>query len=111
MLPVREPLHFATVSGLTSSSCRTCVRACYRVLWYLQKERARLGTLGCVRIAVILRSAHDGCTDYHWQELWRALVLLLDFLASKLESLTTTGGVEQLAQEVSSSYTVTPEVH
>lgn len=39
-------------------------------------------------------------SDYHWQELWRALILLLDFLASKLDSLTTTGGVEQLTQEV-----------
>lgn len=51
-----------------------------------------------------LTSAHDGYVDYHWQELWRALVLLLDFLASKLESLTTTGGVEQLVQEVGFSY-------
>ncbi|OJT08174.1 UPF0668 protein C10orf76 -like protein [Trametes pubescens] len=57
----------------------TCIGTCYRVLWYLQKEHVRL--------------------DYHWQELWRALVLLLDFLATKLESLTTTGGVEQLVQE------------
>ncbi|EIW64282.1 uncharacterized protein TRAVEDRAFT_33082 [Trametes versicolor FP-101664 SS1] len=57
----------------------TCIGACYRILWYLQKEHVRL--------------------DYHWQELWRALVLLLDFLASKLESLTTTGGIEQLVQE------------
>ena len=39
-------------------------------------------------------------SDYHWQELWRALILLLDFLASKLDSLTTTGGVEQLTHEV-----------
>ena len=44
----------------------------------------------------------EGFPAYHWQELWRALVLLLDFLASKLDSLVTTGGIEQLAQEVSS---------
>ncbi|KAI0375187.1 hypothetical protein BV20DRAFT_934181 [Pilatotrama ljubarskyi] len=54
----------------------TCIRTCYRLLWYLQKEHVRL--------------------EYHWQELWRALALLLDFLASKLDSLTTGGGVEQL---------------
>ncbi|KAI0639595.1 hypothetical protein C8Q77DRAFT_1044240 [Trametes polyzona] len=57
----------------------TCIRACFRVLWYLQKEHIRL--------------------VYHWQELWRALILLLDFLAGKIDSLTTTGGVEQLVQE------------
>ncbi|KAI8990450.1 hypothetical protein BD414DRAFT_413658 [Trametes punicea] len=56
-----------------------CIRSTYRVLWYLQKEHARL--------------------DYHWQELWRALILLLEFLASKLDSLTTTGGVQQLVEE------------
>ncbi|KAI0654234.1 hypothetical protein C8Q70DRAFT_1048092 [Cubamyces menziesii] len=57
----------------------TCIGATYRVLWFLQREHVRL--------------------EYHWQELWRALILLLDFLASKLDSLTTTGGVEQLTQE------------
>ncbi|KAI0673322.1 hypothetical protein C8Q78DRAFT_1118463 [Trametes maxima] len=57
----------------------TCVKATYRVLWHLQKEHVRL--------------------DYHWQELWSALILLLDFLANKLDSLTTTGGVEQLVHE------------
>ncbi|CDO72963.1 hypothetical protein BN946_scf185007.g17 [Trametes cinnabarina] len=45
-----------------------------------------------------LRNMYDW-VGYHWQELWLALILLLDFLASKLESLTTTGGVEQLVQE------------
>ncbi|KAI9065925.1 hypothetical protein FKP32DRAFT_1623459 [Trametes sanguinea] len=57
----------------------TCTRIVSRVLWYLQKEHVRL--------------------DYHWQELWRAMILLLDFLANKLEGLITTGGVEQLVQE------------
>lgn len=101
MLSVCEPLpRSATITEFTS--CSTCIGACYRVLWYLQKEHVRLGTLGS---ACLVDAAHNGCADYHWQELWRALVLLLDFLASKLESLTTTGGVQQLAQEVSSSYT------
>ncbi|KAI0652036.1 hypothetical protein C8Q79DRAFT_1019050 [Trametes meyenii] len=57
----------------------TCIRTTYRVLWHLQREHVRL--------------------DYHWQELWSALILLLDFLASKLDNLTTTGGVEQLVHE------------
>jgi hypothetical protein len=39
--------------------------------------------------------------DYDWAELWRAAVGLLDFLSNKLDSLMTTGGVERLAQEVS----------
>ncbi|KAI0830497.1 hypothetical protein BC628DRAFT_1312831 [Trametes gibbosa] len=56
-----------------------CIKTCYRILWSLQKEHVRL--------------------EYHWQELWRALILLLDFLANKLDSLTTSGGIEQLAQE------------
>ncbi|KAF9814518.1 hypothetical protein IEO21_05069 [Rhodonia placenta] len=56
-----------------------CVRVCYRVLWYLQRERLRL--------------------EYHWQELWKALIGLLDFLANKVDVLITTGGIEQLIQE------------
>ncbi|KAJ7446477.1 hypothetical protein B0H11DRAFT_1745875 [Mycena galericulata] len=57
---------------------RTCIWVCYRVIWFLHKARIRL--------------------DYSWQELWSALVGLLAFLSSKLDSLTTTGGVEQLAR-------------
>ncbi|KAL6310173.1 hypothetical protein BKA93DRAFT_722531 [Sparassis latifolia] len=57
----------------------TCVRVCYRTLWFLQKERVHL--------------------DYLWQDFWRALIGLLDFLANKLDSLITTGGVERLVQE------------
>jgi hypothetical protein len=45
----------------------------------------------------VLRSLQD----YDWAELWRSAVGLLDFLSNKLNSLTTTGGVESLAQEVS----------
>ncbi|KAI0361420.1 hypothetical protein OH77DRAFT_1392058 [Trametes cingulata] len=75
ILWLRHNLH----KKLESHCYLTCVRACYRILWYLHREHVRL--------------------EYHWQELWRALILLLDFLASKLDSLTTTGGVEQLVQE------------
>lgn len=37
--------------------------------------------------------------DYEWIELWRALFGLFTFIATKLDGLTTTGGVEQLLQE------------
>ena len=81
-----------------SSDTRTCVRTCYRVIWYLQREHVRLGTYTqshrCYPRLILLIAV------YHWQGLWKAFVLLLDFLASKLDSLVTTGGVEQLAQEV-----------
>jgi hypothetical protein len=42
--------------------------------------------------------------DYHWQELWRAMLGLLDFLSNKIEALATTGGVETLAGEVNDPY-------
>ena len=39
--------------------------------------------------------------DYDWTELWNSIIGLLNFLASKIDSLHTTGGVELLASEVS----------
>ncbi|KAG2156639.1 uncharacterized protein EDB93DRAFT_1127654 [Suillus bovinus] len=57
----------------------TCIWTCYRVIWYLQKERLRL--------------------EYDWLELWKAIVDLLGFLSGKLDSLVTTGGIEHLVQE------------
>ncbi|KAF9245790.1 hypothetical protein BU15DRAFT_85478 [Melanogaster broomeanus] len=57
----------------------TCIWTCYRVIWYLHKVRVRLG--------------------YEWLELWKAVIGLLGFLASKLNHLATTGGVERLIQE------------
>lgn len=38
--------------------------------------------------------------DYEWLELWKAIIAVLGFLASKLDHLTTTGGIENLIQEV-----------
>lgn len=38
--------------------------------------------------------------EYDWKELWTALLGLLNFLASKIDSLATTGGVEHLVREV-----------
>ncbi|KAF7307059.1 DUF1741 domain-containing protein [Mycena indigotica] len=56
----------------------TCLWVCYRVVWFLWKAHVRL--------------------EYTWQELWSAILNLLSFLSSKLDSLTTTGGVEQLVR-------------
>ncbi|KAA1467980.1 DUF1741-domain-containing protein [Dentipellis sp. KUC8613] len=56
-----------------------CIRTCHRVIWFLQKERIRL--------------------EYNWQELWSALLGLLDFLASKIDTLHTTEQVEGLVRE------------
>ncbi|KAH9937283.1 uncharacterized protein B0H18DRAFT_969928 [Fomitopsis serialis] len=75
VLWLRHNLH----KRLEVHSYLNCSHVCYHVLWYLQRERIRL--------------------DYHWTELWRALIGLLDFLANKLDNLVTTGGVEQLIHE------------
>lgn len=56
-----------------------CIWVCYRVVFYLQKARLRL--------------------EYEWKELWSAILGLLHFLATKLDNLVTTGGVEQLIRE------------
>lgn len=42
--------------------------------------------------------------DYDWRELWNSVIALLDFLALKIETLHTTGGVELLASEVFGSF-------
>ncbi|KAH9944225.1 uncharacterized protein BXZ73DRAFT_39788 [Epithele typhae] len=75
ILWLRHNLH----KKLEANSYITCIRACTRVIWYLQREHVRL--------------------EYHWQELWRSLTNLLDFLANKFDNLITTGGVEQLSHE------------
>lgn len=67
-------------------------------MWFLQTNHVRLG-------ASISHENTDlypqAVTEYDWQELWRSIIGLLDFLSNKLDSLVTTGGVERLAQEVS----------
>ncbi|KIM47751.1 hypothetical protein M413DRAFT_439420 [Hebeloma cylindrosporum] len=60
-------------------SYTNCIWICYRIVWFLQHRRLRL--------------------DYDWRELWNSVIALLNFLASKLETLHTTGGVELLASE------------
>ncbi|KAI0734702.1 hypothetical protein C8Q72DRAFT_770467 [Fomitopsis betulina] len=75
VLWLRHNLH----KRLEVHSYLVCTRICYHILWYVQRERVRL--------------------DYHWSELWNALIGLLDFLVGKLDRLITTGGVEQVIQE------------
>ena len=38
--------------------------------------------------------------EYHWLQLWKAIIGLLDFLGGKLDELTSTVGIEELLQEV-----------
>jgi hypothetical protein len=52
----------------------------------------------CVTTAECL----DNSLDYHWEELWKSLVSLLDFITTKLGKPSEGGRVEQLVQEVSS---------
>ncbi|KAF4623526.1 hypothetical protein D9613_002229 [Agrocybe pediades] len=76
-----------------------CVWICGRVIWFLQHRRLRL--------------------DYYWKELWNSIFGLLNFLASRVGVLHTTGGVELLATETirlldyalcfSESYLPTPQ--
>ncbi|KIJ66287.1 hypothetical protein HYDPIDRAFT_174431 [Hydnomerulius pinastri MD-312] len=75
ILWLRHNLH----KRLEVSTYTTCIWTCHRVIWYLQKVRVRL--------------------DYEWLELWKAVLGLLAFLASKIDHLTTTGGIERLLQE------------
>ncbi|KAJ7070877.1 hypothetical protein C8F01DRAFT_1108188 [Mycena amicta] len=74
VLWLRHNLH----KRLEVQSYITCIWVCYRVVWFSWKAHVRL--------------------DYSWQELWSAIIDLLGFLSSKLDSLTTTGGVEQLVR-------------
>ncbi|KAK7058392.1 hypothetical protein VNI00_002026 [Paramarasmius palmivorus] len=42
---------------------------------------------------------HTRNAEYEWKELWTATIGLLNFFATKLDSLYTTGGVETLIRE------------
>ncbi|KZT30822.1 hypothetical protein NEOLEDRAFT_1053272, partial [Neolentinus lepideus HHB14362 ss-1] len=74
LLWLRHNLH----KKLQASSYIICIRTCYRTLWTLRREGARL--------------------DYHWQEFWRAIIGLLDFL-SRSDIVTTGGSIHQLQRE------------
>lgn len=39
--------------------------------------------------------------DYHWEELWRSLILVLDFAANQIGTLKSVAKVDELIQEVS----------
>jgi hypothetical protein len=45
-------------------------------------------------------SGYQCKTDYHWLQLWKAIIGLIDFLGVKLDELSSITGVEQLLQEV-----------
>ncbi|TFK77362.1 hypothetical protein BDN72DRAFT_910444 [Pluteus cervinus] len=75
ILWLRHNLH----KRLEVASYTMCIRVCHRIVWFLQYNRIRL--------------------EYEWKELWVAIMGLLQFLATKLDTLMTTGGVEQLVRE------------
>ncbi|THV07535.1 hypothetical protein K435DRAFT_741871 [Dendrothele bispora CBS 962.96] len=72
---LRHNLHLR----LEVSSYGHCIWICYRVIWFLSKTRTRL--------------------EYEWKELWSAILGLLTFFTTKLDSLFSTGGVENLVRE------------
>jgi len=75
ILWLRHNLH----KRLETSLYLTCVRTCHRTIWFLQKEHIR--------------------PEYHWLQLWKAIIGLLDFLGGKLDELTSTVGIEELLEE------------
>lgn len=88
---------------MSNLSCRTSVWICRRTLWFLHREHIRLGTLEMkARPCYYSSSLVNYRIEYHWQELWRALFGLLDFLANKMDSLITAGDIVGLVEEVSS---------
>jgi len=40
--------------------------------------------------------------EYHWEELWRAVIGLLEFLAVRMDDIKNLGRVDELVQDVSS---------
>ncbi|KAF9074812.1 hypothetical protein BDP27DRAFT_1380923 [Rhodocollybia butyracea] len=66
-------------------------------IWICQQILA-LGWVGLVY------NEKNSCThvviEYHWKEFWSAILGLFEFLATKLDSLYTTGGVENLVCEM-----------
>lgn len=39
-------------------------------------------------------------SEYHWEELWRSLILLLDFISTKVGAPNITSGMERIIDEV-----------
>ncbi|KAJ7597517.1 hypothetical protein C8J56DRAFT_321871 [Mycena floridula] len=72
---LRHNLHLRLEVALYTN----CVWICYRVVWYLQQHRIRL--------------------EYEWKELFIAILGLLSFITTKLDSLVSTGGIELLLRE------------
>lgn len=77
-----------------------CIWVLQRIIWFLSKTKRRLG-LHPYKLSLRVY-ANDFCClwlDYHWEELWRALISLLDFLANKTE-VAPSSRAERLVQEV-----------
>ncbi|KAI5116918.1 hypothetical protein M0805_003991 [Coniferiporia weirii] len=72
VLWLRHNLH----KRLETQSYIICIWILHRIVWFLSRTKRRL--------------------DYHWEELWRSLISLLDFLSTKLPNSPK---VEKLVQE------------
>jgi hypothetical protein len=45
--------------------------------------------------------------EYHWEELWRSIMALFDFISARLDSLKVLGRLDELVEEVRAGYTLT----
>ncbi|KAI0001680.1 hypothetical protein BJV77DRAFT_969154 [Russula vinacea] len=81
ILWLRHNLH----KRLETSLYLTCIRTCHRTIWFLQKS--------------IFDQRLLMQTEYHWIQLWKAIIGLLDFLGSKLDELSSIASIGQLLQE------------
>lgn len=75
ILWLRHNLH----KKMEVSTYRFCISTLQNIFWALSRQRIRL--------------------DYHWEELWRSIVAVLDFVASRLENVRVLGRVDELIQE------------
>ncbi|KAI9444858.1 hypothetical protein H4582DRAFT_1911724 [Lactarius indigo] len=77
ILWLRHNLH----KRLETSLYLTCVRTCHQTIWFLQKEHIRL--------------------EYHWSQLWKAIIGLLDFLG--VEQAAPGGAVSLILLDIAST--------
>ncbi|PVG03294.1 hypothetical protein CPB86DRAFT_749524 [Serendipita vermifera] len=75
VLWLRHNLH----KKLEVASYRQCILTVHSLLWTLGRHRIRL--------------------EYSWEELWRALIALLEFLSSRLDNVKVLGRVDELVEE------------
>ncbi|KAG8780335.1 hypothetical protein FRC15_009620, partial [Serendipita sp. 397] len=75
VLWLRHNLH----KKLEVSSYRSCIYSVHSILWMLGRQRIRL--------------------EYHWEELWKSIFLLLEFTSSRVDNVKVLGRVDELIEE------------